>query len=463
MANTVYFDPAVGGTGLTVTDDGNPTTGLDNDGHRERLVPAFSNVVQVAKFVADTAQDVAAVAPLLQPAIDAAATATAAATAASDSADEAEYWAGQVDSIVRTGVGAGDTLLTSRSLQMPAWLKADGGSYLRAAYPVLSHLMPDSTGQVAPKVLVSGINNQVNSADSSGSNIIMVCNNGVAVASINAGVDWSTITIPFSGSDIYAVKHAGGVWFAAGAAGKLYRSTDNGLSWISITNGFGANAIRCVGTNGAGVWIIAGDNGVMQRSTDNGMTFTTIASGFGSTRIRSIAYNDGLWVAVGDSGKVNTSSDNWSSNVQRVSSVVATLYRVSASNISSDEIVAVGDAGTIIRSVDKGVTWAKAVSFFGVSPIYDVINTNGVYVAVGAGAGAVPLIGKSSDGAGWTQIDSDPQLGLLYAVVASGKSVFALSTPAQSKAFVFDSARFDVPKLYYQGGLDYYINTGEVS
>lgn len=58
MANTVYFDPAVGGTGLTVTDDGNRTTGLDNDGHRERLVPAFSNVVQVAKFIVDTASGI---------------------------------------------------------------------------------------------------------------------------------------------------------------------------------------------------------------------------------------------------------------------------------------------------------------------------------------------------------------------------------------------------------------------
>ena len=58
MTNTVYFDPAVGGNGLTVTDDGNPTTGLDNDGHRERLVPAFSNVVQVAKFIVDTASGI---------------------------------------------------------------------------------------------------------------------------------------------------------------------------------------------------------------------------------------------------------------------------------------------------------------------------------------------------------------------------------------------------------------------
>ena len=48
MTNTAYFDPAVGGNGLTVTDDGNPTTGLDNDGHRERFVPALAQVVAVA-------------------------------------------------------------------------------------------------------------------------------------------------------------------------------------------------------------------------------------------------------------------------------------------------------------------------------------------------------------------------------------------------------------------------------
>lgn len=58
MANTVYFDPAVGGTGLTVTDDGNPTTGLDNDGHRARFVPALAQVVAVARYVVDTAEDV---------------------------------------------------------------------------------------------------------------------------------------------------------------------------------------------------------------------------------------------------------------------------------------------------------------------------------------------------------------------------------------------------------------------
>ena len=116
MTNTVYFDPAVGGNGLTVTDDGNPTTGLDNDGHRARFVPALAQVVAVAQHVVDTAEDVAAVAPLLQPAIDAAATATAAAAAASDSADEAEYWAGQAGATVTGGVKVSGTDTTAKPL-----------------------------------------------------------------------------------------------------------------------------------------------------------------------------------------------------------------------------------------------------------------------------------------------------------------------------------------------------------
>lgn len=57
MANTVYFDPGVGGSGLIVTDDGDYHTGLDNDGHRVRFVPALAQVVAVAQHVVDVAND----------------------------------------------------------------------------------------------------------------------------------------------------------------------------------------------------------------------------------------------------------------------------------------------------------------------------------------------------------------------------------------------------------------------
>ena len=58
VVNTVYFDPAVGGTGLTVSDDGHPQFGLDNDGHRVRFVPALQNLVYIGAFVKKRAVDV---------------------------------------------------------------------------------------------------------------------------------------------------------------------------------------------------------------------------------------------------------------------------------------------------------------------------------------------------------------------------------------------------------------------
>ena len=45
---SVYFDPAVGGDGSTVTDDSNPSTGMGNGGHRTRFVPALAQTVAVA-------------------------------------------------------------------------------------------------------------------------------------------------------------------------------------------------------------------------------------------------------------------------------------------------------------------------------------------------------------------------------------------------------------------------------
>ena len=58
VVNTVYFDPAVGGTGLTVSDDGDPQSGLDANGHRVRFVPALQNLVYIGAFVKQRADEV---------------------------------------------------------------------------------------------------------------------------------------------------------------------------------------------------------------------------------------------------------------------------------------------------------------------------------------------------------------------------------------------------------------------
>ena len=107
VVNTVYFDPAVGGTGLTVSDDGHPQFGLDADGHRVRFVPALQNLVYIGAFVKKRAVDVDAavdeVMDVLDEAIAAKNTieqyvddAKAIADDSADSALLAEKWASQL-------------------------------------------------------------------------------------------------------------------------------------------------------------------------------------------------------------------------------------------------------------------------------------------------------------------------------------------------------------------------------
>lgn len=55
---SVYFDPTIGGDGLTVSDDTNPSTGLGAGGHKTRFVPALNNLVNIAAFLLDNLSNI---------------------------------------------------------------------------------------------------------------------------------------------------------------------------------------------------------------------------------------------------------------------------------------------------------------------------------------------------------------------------------------------------------------------
>lgn len=86
--SSVYFDPAVGGDGSTVTDDANPATGLANGGHRARFVPALAQIVAVAAWVKNKAVDMLGWANSASASASAAAASEAAAAASYDAFDD---------------------------------------------------------------------------------------------------------------------------------------------------------------------------------------------------------------------------------------------------------------------------------------------------------------------------------------------------------------------------------------
>lgn len=213
MADSATFLESVGGDGSTVTGDANPTTGLANGGHRKRFVNALAQVVAVAQHVVDTAEDVAAVAPLLQPAIDAAATATAAATAASDSADEAEYWAGQAAGSV-TGVVSIDGqqgILTTKTINSESIL---GVGNISLQQPLVSGT---SIKTVQGQTLLGAGNVQIDintlSENRSSNTILTSADNRKVIfltgdftqtlqAAATLGAGWSIRLVNVGGSDI---------------------------------------------------------------------------------------------------------------------------------------------------------------------------------------------------------------------------------------------------------------------
>ena len=90
MTDSVYFDPALGGNGKTITNDSNPTTGLDNDGHRRDDGSGFVGALGQTVIMAGTATTKAGeAAASAATASGAATTASAAAITATTKASEA--------------------------------------------------------------------------------------------------------------------------------------------------------------------------------------------------------------------------------------------------------------------------------------------------------------------------------------------------------------------------------------
>ena len=110
---SVTFPPELGGDGSTITDDDNPSTGLENDGHRERFVPALKNAVAVVGNAKDSAAqartDRLTATSAAAQAVGAKTTAETAAQTATDAATQATASAQEASAIylsVTQGLGA---------------------------------------------------------------------------------------------------------------------------------------------------------------------------------------------------------------------------------------------------------------------------------------------------------------------------------------------------------------------
>ena len=149
-------------------------------------------------------------------------------------------------------------------------------------------------------------------------------------------------------------------YLAAGANGKIYRSTDPVSDpWVEQISGT-TNNINCLENSGrsdTAVTYGAGDNGTVIRSQDQGITWsvmnTNVTGKLNSVEFIGTDLNN--VIAVGNSGLIiltTNGGSNWSIVNSGVTKNLNSVY-----SLNSFITLIAGDDGTFLRSSDGGLNW----------------------------------------------------------------------------------------------------------
>jgi photosystem II stability/assembly factor-like uncharacterized protein len=254
-----------------------------------------------------------------------------------------------------------------------SWLPVVVGSGLPASY--LSVAFVDSmlgfvagTGGELFRTTDGGTGwSQVSTGDAQNLNQILMQNSFVGwiagdsskiLRTINGGLSWSTVVIG-DGFDYNGLTRFGGDLRAVGGNGSIIQSTNGGSSWVPLDHGSRLSA-NWIDTPTGSTGIAVGQTGLILRTTDAGSTWAGQVSPVPSVScygVRFIDANHG-W-AVGDNGTIIRTVDGTNWAVQ-ASGVTHSLFGISFGNSSSGWIV--GGEGTnltgvILNSTDGGASW----------------------------------------------------------------------------------------------------------
>jgi len=247
-----------------------------------------------------------------------------------------------------------------------------------------------------------------------GSVFVAVGSNGGSFSSSDGNI-WTAMNNPSSSTNLNAVTYYGGSYLAVGAGGVLWLSTD-ALNWtlpLSVTT----NDLYAVTGNGAGVFVATGASGTIIYSS-GGTWYVAASSGTATTNpLYAVTYGNGMYVAAGAAGTLLTSTDGstWTaanfSSAASISAVnlKAVAYGPAIGTTATGIFVALGDNGTLVTSLDGGVSWVlqPAISSTGIN----AVTYGRQFVAVDNAGGVF----TSTDGVNWSSATS-PATSPLYAV-----------------------------------------------
>lgn len=195
---------------------------------------------------------------------------------------------------------------------------------------------------------------------------------------------WYQANNPFGGRILTMHETSNGLLLAGTTRG-LYKSTNNGESWSSISGEFENFAVLSTNSTPSGMYI-SQFSYTLSRSFDEGQSWEVIEPQ-DWTSLTNIVVNDAGGIFINTNNLVWKSSDNGDSWVQLDMTIPGNRLRTL--EISPDgELYGATFNKKIIRSIDDGETWTElytaandigAFGFEGNNTVYAVTNFAGMY------------------------------------------------------------------------------------
>jgi photosystem II stability/assembly factor-like uncharacterized protein len=220
-------------------------------------------------------------------------------------------------------------------------------------------------------------------------------NNGARMTQIGLET-YSVHSIAINGNNIFAATSGPG-----GYPGRVYRSTNSGISWSGSNNGINSRSVYSLFVSGSKIYAGTSGNGKVFVSNDNGASWNDISNGLPTSiyYVYSVTAYGSYLLAGTDVGLFISTNEgaNWTQNNNGIP-----VTPVNALTVFGNNIFAGTNEGIFISN-DNGIDWKPLNDSFANSKVYSFV-VSGANIFAGTDNG---VIKSENNGSSWTQAGLD--------------------------------------------------------
>lgn len=233
---------------------------------------------------------------------------------------------------------------------------------------------------------------------------------GIGVySSVDNGVSW----IPFNGGltdmTVNALASSGGVLFAGTRTAGVFRSSVSG-NWSLAFPAPNVRALVAIGSN-----VYAGTGNGVFRSSDNGTSW--VATGFTSSSVYAIAVDDSVILVAAFGGVFRSTNLGASWTSTNLAGTIQALVFAGSSALAGSY------GGEVYRSTDRGATWAQVTAFRSGPVNAFIISATGII----AGTTNSGIFRSTNNGISWSQANTGFANTSVTVAAVGGSTIVAAS------------------------------------